>query len=261
MRHNLQIRQPDTRRVTQIRKTLTAEAEVELYAASHCFVSGSKGEGWGFMPHQAIAQGMPTILGRDHGHAAFASLGLPVHTRLQKPEIHTHWGAAGEEWVPDFDQICWLMRDVYDHAALYFEDARIKAKYAAELFSWDRTAALLLENLPELELPMLSRDLPWHNMPQRLYETRVVQHSTWSVNGRKSTFDPGVTYWIPWADKLLLADRGDLTADCIDPRETGIDARMKPVDPVARCPHCQQQYGSDTSLLDLRDEMRDVVDA
>jgi len=240
-------------RVTQLRRTLTQEAEIELYARSHCFVSGSKGEGWGFMPHQAIAQGMPTILGRAHGHAAFAHYGLPIDTHLQKPTIHTHWGAAGEEWAPDFDQMCESILDVYrnwDRSAMV---ARAQAEAIALEFSWDRTAQILLDNLPELERPMLEGDLPWHSMPQRLYETRVVRHSTWTVNGRHSTFDPGITYWIPWADKLLLAERGDLTQDCVSPREVGIDARMKPADLVERCPHCEQRYGSDTSLLRLRE--------
>ena len=238
------------RRVTYLRKSLTAEAELQLYRDSHCFVSGSKGEGWGFMPHQAIAQGMPTILGNHSGHAAFASYGIPIDAPLATPEIHTHWGEGGQEWKPDFDQMCEAMREVYLGYEPHKFLAREEAYLIADEFSWDKTAALVIENLPELANPDLSPDGPWHTMPQRLYEVRVKQHQTWAVNGIHATYDPGHTYWLPWADKLRIAEMGDLTPDCVNPREVGIDARMQPPDTSPdRCVHCWQRFGSDTSTL------------
>ena len=236
--------------ITYLRKALSAKAEVELYADSHCYVSGSKGEGWGFMPHQAIAQGLPTILGNAHGHAAFAKYGIPIPTHLQTPEIPTHWGAAGEEWEPDFDAMCWRMEDVYRAYATYRSRAKFDAHSIAEEFSWDKTAAKIIENLPELSNPWISEDAPWVDMPQRLYTVRVNQHSPWCINGRLETYDPGYTYRVPWEDKLLLAQAGHLTADCQDPRETG-DYSIVPSTATApeRCPHCRQKYGIDRSLL------------
>jgi hypothetical protein len=237
-------------RVTYLRKSLSAEAELELYRSAHCFVSGSKGEGWGFMPHQAIAQGIPTILGDHSGHHAFAHFGIPLDSPLADPEIHTHWGDGGQEWKPDFDQMCDGMLAVYRDYPLHRSAAAVSAHLIADEFSWDKTAALVIANLPELANPDLSPDGAWHTMPQRLYEVRVKQHSTWAVNGIHHTYDPGHTYWIPWADKLRIAELGDLTPDCVDPREVGIDARMQPPDTShERCPHCNQTYGSDTSLL------------
>ena len=236
--------------VTYLRRTLKPEVEIELYADSHCFVSGSKGEGWGFMPHQAIAQGMPTILGEAHGHAAFAKYGLPIRTHLQKPEIPTHWGEAGEEWEPDFPEMCDYMEDVYRTYDFHVARAQANAWEIAEEFSWDKTAAKLIENLPELGNEWIPEDAPWVEMPQRLYTVRVNQHSPWCINGRLETYDPGYTYRVPWADKLLMAQAGHLTQDCMDPRETGQYAWVADEDTAPeRCPHCRQKYGLDDSLL------------
>ena len=40
----------------------TSDQEVDLFAEAHCYLAPSKGEGWGLCPHQAIAQGCPTVL-------------------------------------------------------------------------------------------------------------------------------------------------------------------------------------------------------
>ena len=46
------------------RATISAWDEIELYANAHVFLGLARGEGWGLMPFQAMAQGCPTILSR-----------------------------------------------------------------------------------------------------------------------------------------------------------------------------------------------------
>lgn len=103
--------------ITAIPQTLGRQQEIDLYASAHCFVSGSKGEGWGFMPFQAIGQGCPTILGMGHGHSAFAHYGIPIGTNPFRCDKATFWGDGGEWWEPDFDQMCEAMWDVYNNYA------------------------------------------------------------------------------------------------------------------------------------------------
>ena len=162
----------------------------------------------------------------------------------------THWGSSGSEWVPDFEQMCQEMWEVYTNYDYYENNAYFKALVAKEEFSWDKTAAKLIENLPELGNEWIPEDAPWVEMPQRLYTVRVNQHSPWCINGRLETYDPGYTYRVPWADKLLMAQAGHLTQDCMDPRETGQYAWVADEDTAPeRCPHCRQKYGLDDSLL------------
>jgi hypothetical protein len=235
-------------RITVIAQSLPPQGEIDLYAASHCYVSGSRGEGWGFMPHQAIAQGMPTILGDAHGHAAYAWYGMPVRAKEVAIEGYsTHWGQPGNAWVPDFEEICERMRAVYDDPQIAFDYAARSSVLIHDEFSWDKTAAIVMGHLPELEDPDLPEGLPWHRMAQRLYEVEVIRHSTWQINGVLHTYDPGQLYYEAWDMKERLASRGDLSLRCIDPLERGyVDP---PKIPKPRCPSCNQRYGVDDSLL------------
>ena len=238
-------------RVTIIAQPVSADMELELYARSHVFVSGSQGEGWGLMPHQAIAQGLPTILGNGHGHAAFAHYGIPVSVdEVPVDDYSTHWGNPGCAWVPNFYEICEKLRWVYDNYEEAANHADAASVFIAEEFSWEKTAADLIVNLPDTSDPSLhigSVSDEWHGMPQRLYTVRVVRHSTWQVNGKLKTFDPGCVYAETWDWKERLASRGDLTNGCINPLEMGYTT--PPVLPKPRCPHCDQRYGVDASLL------------
>ena len=243
-------------RIHYLQGFVSDQAEVDLYAKMHCFVSGSKGEGWGFMPHQAIAQGMPTILAPHSGHAAFAHRGIPIGYKLRTPEIHTHWGAAGMEWDPNFDEMCEAMKDVYDNYEAHAFRAKFNAIRIADDFSWEQTAASVIEQIPELWGRDVSPNAPWKLMPQRLYPVRVQWHDTWNVNGQLRTYDPGFLYQLPWADKLRLAETGNLDPSCVDPREVGVDPRMQPpTDAPTHCPHCNQKYGSDRTFLELQDKV------
>src|SRR5207253_4244263 len=46
-------------------------AERDLYAAAHCYLQPSRGEGFGLQPLQALALGRPTILTGAHGHESY----------------------------------------------------------------------------------------------------------------------------------------------------------------------------------------------
>jgi glycosyltransferase involved in cell wall biosynthesis len=218
-----------------------------LYGQAHCFVSGSKGEGWGLMPFQAICQGIPTILGDAHGHAAFADLGIPLSVHPRDAGVPTHWGSSGQEWVPDFDEMCERMKEVYANYNPWRRYAALCSGHAWDRFSWDDTAQNVIECVPEMMGPDIKPG-PWRRMPQRLFLCRVNRHETWSVNGRLATFDPGYDYQEPWSTKVRLAETGNLHPSCIDVREKGILDEGGFRGGPTRCPHCSQLYGVDHSL-------------
>ena len=235
-------------RVSIIAQPLPADLELDLYGRSHLFVSMSQGEGWGLMPHQAIASGLPTILGNAHGHAAFAHYGMPVRT-VETPvgDYATHWGNPGCAWVPDFDETVDLIRWTYQNYEAAEDYACGSAHMIATEFSWERTAREVLAGLPEIPQRVVYDVEQWHVMPQRLYDVRVRAHSMWCVMGVQKTFDPGEQYYETWDWKERLASRGDLLPECINQTEMGYINAPKVA--VPRCPHCNQLMGSDTSLL------------
>jgi hypothetical protein len=231
-------------RVRHIGGKISDEAYESLFDAAHCYVSGSKGEGWGLIPFQAIMSGIPTILGNAHGHAAFAHLGIPLAVLSQPAATPTHWGAGGDEWIPDFDQMCEAMLQVYSN----WKDAEFKAYLnahrAADQFSWDKTAQIVIDSIPEMDYSPSPGT--WQRLPQRVFPVVVKHHQTFIVNGRMDTFDPGHLYHRPWNMKVLLADAGNLDSSCININEMG--TATLPDGGPDRCEHCMQKFGSDTSL-------------
>lgn len=233
-------------RIIPLTGTLSGPAERELYAQAHCFVSASRAEGWGLMPNQAIAQGLPTILPDAHGHAEFAQYGIPIDTHLVKANsVGTFYGDNGQWWEPDFDQLCDAMWDVYQHYGRYEFAAEHNAYACAGEFNWEMTAAKLIFNLPELfgDAPFSGR---WFTPPQRLYHIRVLHRDAYTINGTQYVFAPGIDYYEPADLKLRLGEKGNLEPSVIDPHELGeVVARVatqRAQDAV--CPTCNQRLNT-----------------
>ena len=101
--------------IQEVAGTMSAADEIELYAQAHCFLGLARGEGWGLMPFQAMAQGCPTILHDAHGHHEFAYLASEtVGTSLTKAEPFI-FGDADMWWEPNFGETCDAMWELYSN--------------------------------------------------------------------------------------------------------------------------------------------------
>lgn len=116
------------------------EASIEimrdLYSQAHCMVYPSNGEGFGFIPFQAIASGIPTISTNGTGMKDFAELSMPLNW---KPcdGIGLHLG----EWCdPDPDHLRELMLHVYNNWESEKLRALCSAEWLHENLTWDKVA-------------------------------------------------------------------------------------------------------------------------
>jgi glycosyltransferase involved in cell wall biosynthesis len=83
----------------------------KLYSAAHCMVYPTNGEGFGLIPFQGIATGLPTICTNATGCADFADLSVPLDYEWTEGE-GVHLGS----WVePNFDDLCDKMMYVYEN--------------------------------------------------------------------------------------------------------------------------------------------------
>ncbi len=137
-----------------IRRTPLADAElVDWYRSLSCFVSASKGEGWGLQPHQAMAVGRPAIAPFWGGHAAYmtAESCYPVEF-AEEPATGPIYGGLGAWCVPRHDSLVEQMRRAFANGAERRAKGAAAAARAAE-FTWARTArelaAVLREFNPE----------------------------------------------------------------------------------------------------------------
>ena len=124
---------------------ISTEDLVKLYNASHCLVYPTNGEGFGLIPFQGIATGLPTIVTNATACADFAEMSIPLDSHPSKGE-GVHLG----DWVdPDLDDLRDKMKYVYEN----YEKVKEKTLHSATMIhntqTWDHVADLILNILGE----------------------------------------------------------------------------------------------------------------
>jgi len=131
--------------ITFLHGFIPKDALISLYEHSHCMVYPTTGEGFGLIPFQAIATGMPTICTNLTGCADFADLSMPLNADWidaseQELEDFNLVGTGAQVADPSYDHLLTLMKDVttdyYQHKSKTMRGARVLHKYQ----SWDDIA-------------------------------------------------------------------------------------------------------------------------
>lgn len=120
-----------------------------LYERSHCLVYPTSGEGWGMIPFQAIAKGIPTICTNATACSEFAHLSVPLDYKLSSN--NTYGIYRGGRWAePDFDDLC----DKMYYVANNYQEVREKTLEGAKIihnnYSWDLVSSKYKERLCQI---------------------------------------------------------------------------------------------------------------
>jgi hypothetical protein len=116
---------------------LTLEQEYDLYATADCFVAASRGEGFGLMPLQAIAMGIPTIMSDMTGHSDFINFASTAVEAPPKPAKHKAVWNVGDWYQVSVGDLCEAMLAEYQAG----EGRRDLDKASdAALMSWSKSA-------------------------------------------------------------------------------------------------------------------------
>ena len=120
---------------------ISVEDLVSLYNAAHCMVYPTNGEGFGLIPFQAIATGLPTIVTNATACADFAGLSVPLDSK-PVPGEGVHLG----DWVePDPDDLRDKMRFVYDNYNSVKEKTLQSARYLHSTQTWAHIGAQIAD--------------------------------------------------------------------------------------------------------------------
>jgi glycosyltransferase involved in cell wall biosynthesis len=123
--------------ITVLGNIMTQREMWELYRSVDCLVYPTRGEGFGLIPFEAMASGLPTILPADGGTRDFAWLS---HLQIQK----SMWVASTEEkihpglWMDhDLDELVDLMCFAKSNYEELSVDGYRASEYIHNVYSWD----------------------------------------------------------------------------------------------------------------------------
>lgn len=127
---------------------MTKQEQFDWFNQADCFIGASRGEGFGLMPLQAMAMGIPTIVTPTSGQAQYADLAsvvIPVMSQeCAAYEIINFEGCWDE---PDVDALVEALREVCGASDSYKAVALNRVSRVAE-YSWDRSCRKLIDVLP-----------------------------------------------------------------------------------------------------------------
>ena len=164
--------------------------QFEWYNKADCFIGASRGEGFGLMPLQAMALGIPTIITATSGQAQYANLAsVVIPTTPKKCDVQEITNFAGFWDEPDLDALVEALRKVCEGSEVYRHKAMFHVKHVAE-YSWARSCKKLLAVLPKgdiLEDP-IQEPFVCH------LKIRVKRKCEAGINNNHWDFVPGIDY-------------------------------------------------------------------
>lgn len=172
---------------------MSKEEQFNWFNQADCFIAASRGEGFGLMPLQAMAMGIPTIVTPTSGQAQFsdlASVVVPVTSQnCSGYEIDSFAGCWDE---PDVDALVEALRGVCGASDMYKAEALGRVREVAR-YSWDKSCRKLIDVLPVgqiIENPVFEPYLCF-------VKVRVNRVCEAGINNDHWDFVPGVDYTIP----------------------------------------------------------------
>jgi len=164
-----------------------------------CFVAPSRGEGFGLIPLQTIALGIPTIISDTSGQAQFAHLATGVVSGGKS--VSKNFGGTWDE--PSVNQLAEVMLDHYHNDQS--GKATANAKLATE-FSWANATSKLLEVLPVGKLLV---DPVEENIDMSVM-CRVNKTFVADIGKNRLSFDKGQEYAVSEDVFRILSEAGHL---------------------------------------------------
>ena len=187
------------------RKWFSQEDTVKFFNDADCFIAATRGEGFGLMPLQAMAMGIPTIINASSGQAEFADIASIVIPHKKSPSIY---GGLWDESDPD--DLADAMRTLFSSHANYKASAKLRVR-KTKVWSWDNAARQLADKLP---VGNLLKEPVWDTAKVSL-PMRVKRKVTGSINGKEFTYLPGQEYVVPENVYQVVFDSGNVIGEAL----------------------------------------------
>ena len=122
----------------------------QIYDQSNCVLYPTSGEGWGLLPLQGIAKGIPTICTNATACTEFAHLSIPLDFKWGTKGMYGIYEGCGDWAEPDFDDLCDKMLYVVNN----YDEASLKTFYGANWvesnLTWNQVGLKYKERLCQI---------------------------------------------------------------------------------------------------------------
>ncbi len=182
------------------RNWMTLPETVDWFHQADCYIAASRGEGFGLMPLQAIAAGIPTILSLTTGQTQFAHLAtyqIPCGT--SKADTTGNWDE------PNLHDLMEAMHDAYHNRDRNNITAKQNAARTAD-WTWHKAVKQLLAVTPT---GTLLNNPDWLT-PDITVPIRVKRKVNAHIGTKDWRLTPGITYTVPENVFQVLSNSGAL---------------------------------------------------
>lgn len=133
--------------VRHIKENLELHQLVNLFHFHDVLIYPSEGEGFGLIPLQALATGMPVIsTGRWCSYERFLNNNV-IDSHLGVSPIQETYTRFGEVVIPDFDSTVSLMKNVAENIDSHFEIFYNQTDKVAEEYNWQTLTNSAIDSL------------------------------------------------------------------------------------------------------------------
>lgn len=122
----------------------------KIYDEVDCVLYPTSGEGWGLLPLQGIAKGIPTICTNATACTEFAHLSVPLNYKWGTMNMFGIYEGCGDWAEPDFDDLCDKMLYVVNNYDEVADKTFHGAKWVHSNLTWERVSQKYKERLCQI---------------------------------------------------------------------------------------------------------------
>jgi hypothetical protein len=118
-----------------------------IYDCADCLLYPTSGEGWGLIPFQSIAKGIPTICTNATACEEFADMSIPLDYEWSNEKMSGIYEGAGLWAKPNFDDLCDKMLYVVNNYEEVSNKTFVSAQYIHENMTWEKVSKDYVDRL------------------------------------------------------------------------------------------------------------------
>ena len=127
-------------RIKVINHEVTDEELGDIYDSANCLLYPTSGEGWGLIPFQAIAKGIPTICTNALACTEFADMSVPLDFVWGSKNMSGIYSNAGKWAEPNFDDLCDKMLYVVNNYQEVSGKTYKSAEFINQNMTWEKVS-------------------------------------------------------------------------------------------------------------------------